>query len=286
MAADRLLITPLAAPPDATIEVPGSKSLTNRALVLAALADGTSTIEGALVADDTDAMSGALSELGVEIAAHDDGRRLVVEGLAGRLPSGPLRMDARLSGTTSRFLLPVLSLGPGPYVLDGQGPLRRRPMGPTVEALRVLGSSVEDMGESEPGHLPLRVAGDTTRGGRVVVGADLSSQFVSGLLMAGPLMPEGLDLTMAGTPVSRPYLEMTVATMSVFGVEVDRPSDVRFVVAPSGYRATTFAVEPDASAASYFFAAAAITGGRVRVTGLGSGSVQGDRRVVEVLERM
>lgn len=283
---DPLPIEPLGQSPDATVTVPGSKSFTNRALVLAALAEGTSTIDGALVADDTEAMAGALGELGVEIEREDDGTRLLVHGLAGELPTGPRRLDARLSGTTARFLLPLLALGPGPYVLDGRAQLRGRPMGPTVEGLRSLGARVEDMGEGEPGHLPLTVSGSATAGGRVAVPADLSSQFVSGLLMAGPLMPEGLDLTMLGPPVSRPYLTMTVATMAAFGVEVEQPSSARFVVAPGGYRAASYRVEPDASAASYFLAAAAICGGRVRVDGLGSASLQGDLRVVEVLEQM
>ncbi|QGG97057.1 3-phosphoshikimate 1-carboxyvinyltransferase [Actinomarinicola tropica] len=279
-------MAPLERPPDVTVTVPGSKSFTNRALVLAALADGTSTLHGALVADDTEAMAAALEQLGVGIERHDGGRRLVVHGLGGRLPAGPLRIDARLSGTTARFLLPVLALGSGPYVLDGRAPLRRRPMGPTVDALRALGAEVDDGAETGPGHLPVTVRGLGTRGGATAVPADLSSQFVSGLLLAAPAMPEGLDLTMLGAAVSRPYLTMTTATMAAFGVEVERPSPDRFVVAPASYRATAYGVEPDASAASYFLAAAALTGGRVRVAGLGAGSLQGDIRVVAVLEQM
>ena len=283
---DRLLVEPFGAAPDAVVTVPGSKSYTNRALVLAALAAGTSTLRGALVADDTDAMATALEQLGVRIERAEGGTVIVVHGLAGELPPGPRRLDARLSGTTSRFLLPLLALGPGPYVLDGLAPLRRRPMGPTVDGLRALGASVDDMGEGEPGHLPLTVSGAATAGGAISVPADLSSQFVSGLLMAGPLMPEGLDLTMLGPPVSRPYLTMTVAAMRAFGVEVERPADDRFVVQPGRYVAADYRVEPDASAASYLFAAAAITGGRVRVEGLGEGSLQGDLAVVEVLSQM
>lgn len=283
---DAYAVQPLEAPPDATVTVPGSKSYTNRALLLAALAAGTSTIEGALVADDADAMAGALGALGVAIERRDDGRTLVVEGLDGQLPTGPRRLDARLSGTTSRFLLPVLALGPGPYVLDGLAPLRRRPMGPVVDGLRVLGATVDDVGESEPGHLPLTVRGEGTRGGAVSVPAGLSSQFVSALVMAGPLMPEGLDLTMLGEQVSRPYLTMTTATMAAFGVTAEQPAPDRFTVAPGRYRATRYRVEPDASTASYFFAAAAITGGRVRVSGLGRGSLQGDLGLVDLLGEM
>jgi 3-phosphoshikimate 1-carboxyvinyltransferase len=159
-------------------------------------------------------------------------------------------------------------------------------MGPTVDALRSIGAEVTDMGEGPVGHLPLEVRGGATRGGPVSVPGDLSSQFVSGLLLSGPLLPEGLDLTVTGEAVSRPYLEMTVATMEAFGATVDRPDGARFVVAPTGYRPTRFAVEPDASAASYFFAAAAMRGGRVTVEGVGRSSIQGDLGIVEVLAAM
>jgi 3-phosphoshikimate 1-carboxyvinyltransferase len=281
-----LPVEPLDAPPDVVVEVPGSKSFTNRALVTAALARGTSELVGALVADDTAAMAEGLESLGARIERHDGGTRLVVHGTAGDLANGAVRVNARLSGTTSRFLLPVLALGEGGSVLDGDAPLRRRPMGPTVDALRSLGATVVDGGEGPPGHLPLSVDGTTTRGGTVTVPADLSSQFISGLLLAAPLFPEGIDLTMAGDPVSRPYLDMTVATMAAFGVEVERHGPTRFVVAPSRYEATTYQVEPDASAASYFLAAAAMRGGRVTVEGLGRDSLQGDQRVVDVLAAM
>lgn len=286
MAIPPLVVEPLSAPLDAVVRVPGSKSYTNRALVTAALADGTSEIDGALVADDTAAMADGLEALGARIERRDGGVRLVVDGTGGRLTAGAVRVHARLSGTTSRFLLPVLALGSGRYALDGDAPLRSRPMGPTVDALRTVGADVTDGGEGPVGHLPLTVHGGATRGGRVSVAADLSSQFVSGMLLASPLMPEGLDLTMEGDPVSRPYLEMTVATMEAFGATIDRPDPGRFVIAPTGYRPTTYSVEPDASAASYFFAAAAMRGGSITVEGLGRSSIQGDLRVVEVLAAM
>jgi 3-phosphoshikimate 1-carboxyvinyltransferase len=279
-------VEPLSAPLDATVRVPGSKSFTNRALVTAALAVGRSEIAGALVADDTAAMTMALEELGVVIVHAEGGTRLEIDGVGAGLAAGPRRIDARLSGTTSRFLLPLLALGEGPYVLDGAEPLRRRPMGPTVDALRGIGAQVSDMDEGPPGHLPLEVSGRGTRGGAVSVPGDLSSQFVSGLLLSGPLLPEGLDLTVTGTPVSRPYLDMTVATMEAFGASVARPEPARFVVSATGYRPSHYAVEPDASAASYFLAAAAMRGGKVTIEGLGSASIQGDRHVVDVLAAM
>ncbi len=279
-------IEPLAVPPDATVSVPGSKSLTNRALVAAALAEGTSRLEGALFADDTAAMLECLARLRVEVTADPETATVELTGLGGRLPEGSFELDARLSGTTSRFLLPVLALGPGRYHLDGAEPLRSRPMAATIDALRALGATLEPHGRT--GHLPVTVTGGPVRGGPVSVAGDGSSQFASGLLLSAPAMAEGLALTLTSKLVSRPFVDMTVAVMAAFGAEVDRDGDGdgAFVVRPGRYRATRYAVEPDASAASYFLAAAAITGGRVRVEGLGRDSLQGDLAFVDLLERM
>lgn len=279
-----LAIDPLAAPLDATVTVPGSKSITNRALVAAALAEGRSVLEGALVADDTEAMAESLARLGVVVTVDHASSTVTVEGTAGRVPPGPVELDARLSGTTARFLLPLLALGRGRYRLDGAEPLRARPMGPLVAALRRLGAEVVD--EGRPGHLPVTVVAGGLGGGAVELSGDVSSQFLSGLLLSGPAMADGLQVELSTPLVSRPYVELTTATMAAFGVEVERGGERRFRVPPGRYRPGHHAVEPDASAASYFFAAAALCGGRVRVPGLGRRSVQGDLRFVDVLERM
>ncbi len=271
-------------PIDATVTVPGSKSFTNRALVAAALAEGTSELEGVLLADDSETMIGALRPLGVGIDVDRAARRARVRGPGARLPADPVDLEARLSATTARFLLPVLALGPGPCRLDGGLPLRMRPMGPTVDALRALGAEVHDEGRS--GHLPVTVAGGALRGGIVAVAGDRSSQHLSGLLLAAPAMADGLRVELTSELVSRPYLDVTEAVMAAFGVAVERPNDRTYAVAPAPYRPAAYEVEPDASSASYFFAAAAICGGRVRVEGLGRGSVQGDLRFVDVLEQM
>ena len=269
-----LAVEPLAGRPDATVPLPGSKSLTNRALVAAALADGSSRLEGALLADDTEAMAEGLRALGAGVQVAGDA--LVVDGGVRR--EGPVAVDARLSGTTSRFLLPVLALGEGPATLDGGAPLRRRPMGPLLDALRSLGASVE--GDA----LPVTVRGPM-RGGTVRLPGDVSSQFLSGLLLAAPRVDGGLRVEVTTPLVSAPYVAMTAAVMGTFGVEVARDGDA-WVVPEAPYRATDHVIEPDASAASYFFAAAVLTGGRVTVPGLGRGSVQGDLAFVDVLERM
>lgn len=301
--ADPLTIEPLGRPLDATVVVPGSKSITNRALVCAALASGTSVVRGALLSGDTEAMVGCLTELGVRCevdpaGAADRGDRrgptVVVHG--GGMQGGRLRggdgavLDARLSGTTARFIAPLCVLGGSTVVLDGDVPLRERPMGDLWAALSELGAEVVPLGTD--GHLPVELcaAPEGIRGGSVVVKGDVSSQFLSGLLLSAPAMPEGLSVTLDGPLVSKPYVDMTIGVMRSFGAEVERREVggqiLGFDVAPRRYEAREFAVEPDASSASYFFALAAVTGGRVRVEGLGSGSLQGDLGFTAVLASM
>lgn len=275
-------VAPLAGPVDAEVAVPGSKSITNRALVTALLADGRSTLDNVLVADDTEAMVEAVRVLGATVALA--GERAEVTGTAGRLAPGPRTLDARQAGTVARFLPPVLALGEGPYRVDAAPSMRARPMAPLVAALRALGARVEE--EGAPGALPFVVHGGPVRGGEVALPGDVSSQFVSGLAMAAPLMADGLRVVLTTAPVSRPYLDMTLAVMRAFGAAGAWEGERVLVVPPGRYRAASFAIEPDATAASYFFAAAAAHGGRVRVPGLGRGSLQGDLRFVAVLAEM
>jgi 3-phosphoshikimate 1-carboxyvinyltransferase len=277
-------ITPLDGPLDVTVRLPGSKSLTNRALVCAALAEGTSVLEGALEADDTLAMVDGLHALGVAVEADWPAARLRVVGVAGRPVADAAMLDARLSGTTSRFLLPVAGLGEGLRRVDGANRLRERPMAEAIDALRALGAEVRDVGA--PGHLPVEVVGGTLAGGEVAVRGDVSSQFLSGLLLAGPALRTGLRVEVVGPLVSQPYVDMTVAVMAAFGAVVERPDERTWVVAPQAYAARTYRIEPDASAASYPWAMAAVVGGRVTVEGLGTRSLQGDVAFVDQLEAM
>ncbi|MGH9084767.1 MAG: 3-phosphoshikimate 1-carboxyvinyltransferase [Acidimicrobiales bacterium] len=285
---DPLPIEPISGPLDATVALPGSKSLTNRALVCAALATGTSTLRHPLWADDTVAMVEGLQALGIDVEGDHEGGdwsgdELRITGCEGRPPAEVGIVDARLSGTTARFLIPVAALGSGHVRVDGALPLRARPMGPTVDALRSLRVTVTEVGE--PGHLPVEVHGGPAAGGAVRVSAHASSQFLSGLLMAGPAMRTGLRIDVDGAVVSEPYVDMTVAVMAAFGASAVR-ADGGWSVDPQPYRAAEHVIEPDASAASYAFAAAALLGGSVRVEGLGTGSLQGDLAFVDVLERM
>jgi 3-phosphoshikimate 1-carboxyvinyltransferase len=277
-------VRPAAGPLDAVVHVPGSKSLTNRALVAAALAPGRSWVRGALFADDTEAMLAALTALGITVSTDPEAGTVAVDGTGGDLGVGAASIDARMSGTTSRFVLPMLALGTGVHRLDGAPSLRARPFGHQLAALRTLGASVRELGR--PGRLPVEVSGGTVRGGRLELPGDTSSQFASGLLLTAPLLDHGLELRLTGKLVSRPYLRLTVDVMTAFGATVDHDGDRTWTVAPSGYRPTGYDVEADASAASYFFAAAAVCGGRVRVQGLGRDSHQGDLAFVDVLEAM
>ena len=265
---------------DATVDLPGSKSITNRALVCAALSVDHSTLRGWLDADDTRAMMESLRTMGVAVEPTTDGALTV--GPDGPLPS-VVSIDARQSGTTSRFLLPVLALDGVPRRIDGDEQLRVRPMGEAFDALRSLGGSISE--EGVPGHLPAVVEGPL-RGGEVELAGDVSSQFLSGLLLAGPHMPGGLRARISTELISRPYVEMTVAVMRRFGADVDVERGDTWTVEPTRYRGTDFVVEPDASTASYAWVAGLVTGGAVTVTGLHRDALQGDVAFVDVLERM
>ncbi len=270
-------ITPTG-PIDAVVEVPGSKSFTNRALLVAGLARGESSISGALAAEDTAAMLGCVRTLGAEVVGEGTDH-LVVTGIGGSLPSAGTELYVRQSGTTARFVTALALAAPGVLRVDGAEQIQARPMRPMVDALRSLGLSVDG------DRLPLRAEGGPVAGGTVAISGDVSSQFLSGLLLVGPLLAEGLTVEVTTPLISRPYLDLTIAVMEAFGATV-RSDESRWSVAPGGYEATEYHVEPDASAAAYFFAAAAMTGGRARVRGLHRDSLQGDVAFVDVLERM
>ncbi|MFE1315918.1 3-phosphoshikimate 1-carboxyvinyltransferase [Streptomyces sp. NPDC058755] len=263
------------------VDIPGSKSITARALFLAAAADGVSTLVRPLRSDDTEGFAEGLVRLGYRVGRTPDAWQV-----DGR-PQGPALAEAdvycRDGATTARFLPTLAAAGHGTYRFDASPQMRRRPLGPLTRALRDLGVDLRH--EEAEGHHPLTVRAAGVEGGEVVLDAGQSSQYLTALLLLGPLTRTGLRIRVTDL-VSAPYVEITLAMMRAFGVEVVRSGDV-FEVPPGGYRATTYAIEPDASTASYFFAAAAVTPGReVIVPGLGAGALQGDLRFVEVLRRM
>jgi 3-phosphoshikimate 1-carboxyvinyltransferase len=284
---DAFTFTPLDRPVDGTVIVPGSKSITNRALPIAALARGTSVLTGALFSDDTRFMAEALDQLGVRVESDESNNSFTVTGGDGTFPAPAADLFIGNSGTSVRFLTAVLSLGHGTFRIDGVPRMRQRPIQPLITALNDLGSSVRS--EDGTGCPPVLVTADGLSGGTVSVPGDRSSQYFSALLIAAPYARQGVEILVDGELVSKPYMPMTADTMRAFGVEVelDEVDWKRFAVAPGQrYEARNYHIEPDASNASYFFAAAAVTGGRVRVDGLGKNSTQGDLDFVRVLEAM
>jgi 3-phosphoshikimate 1-carboxyvinyltransferase len=278
------LVRPAARPIDGAIRPPGSKSYTNRALLVAGLARGTSTLRGALFSDDTMHMARGLAALGFGVDADEAAQAFSVTGGGGRVPASRASVFVGNSGTTARFVAPLMALGDGVYELDGDEAMRVRPVQPLLDAMSALGARASSVRGN--GCLPLRIEGGGFEGGTARMPGSISSQFFSALLMVGPTLRRGLVLEAEGDLVSKPYLEITAQTMAAFGVATTHEAFRRFEVAPGAYAATSYEVEPDASAASYFFAAAAVTAGRVVVKGLGSRSLQGDLAFVRLLERM
>jgi 3-phosphoshikimate 1-carboxyvinyltransferase len=273
---------PAGRPLDATLRIPGSKSLTNRTLLVAALAGGTSTVTEVLRSDDTVVMVDALRALGLDVHVDWPARTAVARGSAGRVPAVEADVLCGEAATAARFLLAVCAAGSGTYRFDARPSLRRRPIGPLVDALTRLGARFEP---ERAERLPVTLHARGLRGGAHDVGGASSSQFLSGLLMAAPLAGAPLELRWTD-PVSRPYVDLTCAVMEDFGVRVSRPGPDRYLVAaPSAYRPADVVVEADASTASYFFAAAAVTGGRVTVGNLDATTCrQGDVGFLRVLE--
>lgn len=269
------------APIRGTVAVPGSKSETNRALILAALADGPSTIAGALRSRDTDLMIGALTALGVDVIPGPDPTQL-------RITPGPLHgasVDAGLAGTVMRFVPPVATLADGPVHFDGDDRARARPQAALLDGLRTLGARIDGDG------LPFTVHGTgALRGGPVEVDASGSSQFVSGLLLSGARFDRGVTVTNVGASLpSMPHIDMTVAMLARAGVRAETDTAADFTswhVAPQGIRATEWAVEPDLSNATPFLAAAAVTGGAVTVPGWPAATTQAGDLIREILMAM
>jgi len=269
-----------------TVRLPGSKSISNRVLLLAALADGETEVRDLLASDDTERMLEALKTLGVGVTALG-GENWLIKGCAGRFPVKQAELFLGNAGTAFRPLTAALALAGGDYVLKGVARMHERPIGDLVDGLRQLGANVTYLGND--GYPPLHLKPATIElGGSVQVRGDVSSQFLTGLLMALPLTGETVTVEVVGELISKPYIEITLATMARFGVVVERDGWQRFTVkAGSRYVSPgTIYVEGDASSASYFLALGAIGGGPLRVEGVGRDSIQGDVKFAEALARM
>ncbi len=269
------------------INLPGSKSLSNRALLLAALAQGTTKITNLLESDDTRHMLNALKQLGITYTLSEDKTECTVTGNTGAIHCAKLQeLFLGNAGTAMRPLCAALCLGTGSYLLTGEPRMKERPIGHLVDALREAGAKISY--QENEGYPPLLIEAHGLSGGDVKIDGAISSQFLTALLLAAPLAKEDMTISIIGELVSKPYIDITLHIMKEFGVEVENDNYQTFEVkGRQTYKAVeTFMVEGDASSASYFLAAAAIKGGTVKVTGIGKRSIQGDIQFVDVLEKM
>jgi 3-phosphoshikimate 1-carboxyvinyltransferase len=267
-----------------TIRPPGSKSLTNRALIVAALADGSSRLSGVLDSQDTRVMVESLRRMGISVDHDLAAATISLTGCRGLPPAPQADLWLENSGTSIRFLTALCCLGRGTFRLDGNARMRERPIGELVSALASLGAHVRcELANDCP---PVIVEAAGLAGGSVQIGSERSSQFLSALLMAAPAARETVTISVAGTLVSEPYVDMTLKVCTAFGVSIESRGLGSFSIAPQTYRGRAWHIEPDASAASYFFAAAAVTGGEVTIPGLSRSALQGDVAFVEILRKM
>jgi 3-phosphoshikimate 1-carboxyvinyltransferase len=283
-------ITPISHPLSATVRVPGSKSLTNRALLIASLANGTTHLTNALFSDDSRYFAKALQTLGFDIQLDEANHTMTVTGLNGIIPARKAELFIGNAGTAARFLSAFLTLGNGEYILDGEPRMRERPIGDLVEALEQLGCDIQPLQKTEGGKQicpPVKITASGLKGGKTKIAGDISSQFLSALLMVAPYAQAPIEVELTTDLNSKPYVDMTIAIMKDFGVEIERLDYSQFTVRPTFYSPlSTYSIESDASAASYFFAAPAICGGTVRVENISRKSLQGDIGFLDVLAQM
>lgn len=268
---------------DATVRVPGSKSYTQRALVIASLAEGESLLRGALISEDTILLMEALRSLGAGITVSDTGIRIT--GTGGTIQNPGKTLHLGNNGTALRFLATLAALGSGEVTLDGSDRLRQRPLQPLIGALRELG--VPCHGTGTDGCPPVVIGGGGLRGGRAAFTNAQSSQYISSLMIGAPYAKGDVTVELRGSTASLPYIEMTGEAMRRFGVEITRRENGEYLVrAGQRYAGREYLIEGDVSSASYFFLAAALRGGRVRVPDINPGTLQGDIGLLEIMERM
>jgi len=287
---EQLLLNPIKKV-DGEINLPGSKSLSNRALLLAALAKGTTTLTNLLDSDDIRHMLNALKKLGVNYTLSADKKQCVVEGLGRAFNTqalGDIELFLGNAGTAMRPLCAALCLGQGEYTLTGEARMFERPIGSLVDSLKQAGADVTYL--KDENYPPLKIKGTGLKGGNISIDGSVSSQFLTAFLMSAPMASEDTTINIVGELVSKPYIKITLQIMQDFGVEVDNVGGEyqRFVIkGGQTYQAAgNYLVEGDASSASYFLAAAAIGGGSIKVTGIGKKSVQGDIQFADALEAM
>jgi len=288
-----MYIAPIPHPLSAVVRVPGSKSLTNRALLIASLVNGSTHLTNALFSDDSRYFANALQTLGFDIQLDETDHAMTVIGLGGKIPASKAELFIGNAGTAARFLSAFLTLGNGEYILDGEPRMRERPIGDLVDSLTQLGANIRPVQNAEGGKRnaqicpPVKITANGLPGGKTQIAGDISSQFLSALLMVAPYAQREIEITLSTELNSKPYVDMTIDIMKDFGVEIERDGYNSFTIHPAAYLPiTNYQIESDASAAAYFFAAPAICGGTVRVENISRTSKQGDIAFLDVLAKM
>ena len=279
-----LRITPISHALNAIVRVPGSKSLTNRALLIASLANGTTHLTNTLFSDDSRYFAKALQTLGFDVQLNEANHSMTVTGLGGKIPAKKAELFIGNAGTAARFLSAFLTLGNGEYILDGEPRMRERPIGDLVDSLTQLGAKLEPTNNCPP----VKITANGLPGGKTTIAGDISSQFLSALLMVAPYAQKPIEVTLSTDLNSKPYVDMTLSIMQDFGVKVERNGYQSFTIPITNYQLpiSNYPIESDASAASYFFAAPAICGGTVKVENISRNSVQGDIAFLDVIQQM
>jgi 3-phosphoshikimate 1-carboxyvinyltransferase len=276
-------ITPISHSLNASVRVPGSKSITNRALLIASLANGTTKLSNALFSDDSKYFAQALQTLGFDVRLDEANHEMTVNGLGGKIPSNKAELFIGNAGTAARFLSAFLTLGNGQYLLDGEPRMRERPIQDLIDSLNQLGVEATATNNCPP----VEIFAKGLPGGKTKIAGDISSQFLSALLMVTPYAQSEIEITLSTELNSKPYVDMTIEVMKEFGIEIERDGYSRFTIHSTQYfPIANYSVESDASAASYFFAAPAICGGTVTVENISRKSLQGDVAFVDVLQKM
>jgi len=278
-----ILLKPLSKKISRSINIPGSKSYTNRALIMASLASGNSTLHNYSLSADSLSLIKVLKELGIIIKQNK--KVIIIKGNAGKFKSFIGRFNMKAAGTSSRFIVALAALIPGKIIVDGSDRLRQRPISELAEAIKDLGAKINYL--QQEGHLPLQIEGGKLNKNVVAINGFVSSQYFTALLLVAALFKEGLTINVLGEQVSKSYIDMTIDSLRDFGIKVENKRYKQYFVSPKQkYQAIDYQVEIDASGSSYFFAIAAITGSRIRVNNLSRQSLQGDAQFPWLLEKM
>ena len=277
---------PIQKPVKASVQVPGSKSVTNRALLLAALADGWSQLDGALVSDDAQHFLTCLKDLGFEIRTENEERTIRIRGLGGKIPQKSGRIYVGSAGTAARFLTAMLGFSDGEYLIDASSQMKKRPMKPLLDALRQMGVEVTCLEEADC--LPVRICGNNGFSKGCMIGLDISesTQFLSALLMTAPMLQDALKIRITSQKTDGAYVRITRRMMQEFGVTVSKQDHEYMIPAGASYQGRDYEIEPDVSGACYFYAAAAVCGGEVTVAHVHPELSQGDLKFLDVLCEM